>query len=78
MKLSLIVYFLLSYLGIVGIVGIWNAIKLPYMASGPYSLIIQPLYDNDTKESVAAKIKSASSHSTLDPTSVLPVMPHKK
>ena len=75
MKLSLIVYFLLSYLGIIGI---WNAIKLPYMASGPYSLIIQPLYVNDSKESVAAKIKLASSHSTLDPTSVLPVMPHKK
>ena len=72
MKSLLLVYSLLFSLGYFGIS---NALHLSTLPSGPYSLVIAPLYTNDTNDVIAAKIKLSSSHATIEPSVVLPFVP---
>ena len=67
-----------SILFIFSIVGVKNAIQLPSIPSGTYSLVIILLYANDNDEIIAEKLKLSKSHATIDPSLVLPFFAPKK
>jgi len=75
MKSLLLAY---SVLFSLGYFGISNAIRMPTLPSGPYSLIILPLYTDDTNAIIAEKIKLSSIHATIEPSAVLPFLPPRK
>lgn len=62
-------------LGMLGAIGLFDAIHISSVVKGPYGVAIPPLYSNDSDEVIQAKLKLSSSHATIEPSVVLPFMP---